>query len=427
MTRTMSTLNTDLKERIGKANAEVVRRLVDARPFLIDMAPAKDVVPGLGGGRRRVHHSGPPIELARMCGAQKGAIVCAALAEGWAQTPAEAFQLLEAGDIELGCNHEHQSVGPMAGIVSPNTWVYVVENRTANNVSFAPEQQARATFGAYDDAIAVQERRTSSGIIGPTLRKALKHTGPLDLGELMAQSLHMGDELHNRVTAASCLLLRALLPGLVKVGGAEVLKTIEYINEQSVFFLAVSMAAAKSMSDAAADVPESTLVTTMCRNGTDFGIRIAGLKGRWFCGPAQKVRGPYMPGFGDDDAGLDMGDSAVTEVIGVGGCAMSAAPAISSFVGGTAKDLLDSVPKMRQICTGRNPKFTIPILDFEPTPVGIDIRKVVKTGILPIINTAIAHKDAGHQILGAGIVHPPLSCFADALRAFGAHYLPPRS
>ena len=412
----------DVQQQIHDANEEVVKRLCEARPFLVDMVPAKDVVPKMNG--MRVHHSGPPITTTRMCGAQKGAIVCAALTEGWAKTPQEAFRLLENGEISLGSNHEHQSVGPMAGIVSPNTWVFVVENRAHNNISYAPDQQARTIFGAYDEDDALAQRRLSRDVIGPTLRAALKRTGPIDLGPIMAQALHMGDELHNRVTAAGCLLFRALAPGLFDVGGAEAQRTLEYISNEGWFFLPIAMGAGKAMSDAAAGIEYSTIVTTMCRNGTDFGVRVSGLQDRWFIGPAQKVRGPYLPGYSDADAGLDLGDSAVVEVIGVGGGVMAAGAALLAIVGGTAADALGFLPRMRQICVGENRKFTVPIHDFAPAPTGIDIRRVVKTGILPIIDTAIAHREPGHHLLGAGMVEPPMECFTSALKAFAAHYLP---
>lgn len=415
---------TDIRQRIEAANQEVVKRIVSARPYLIDMAPASEVVPGLSGkGLRRVHHSGPPITPQRMCGAQKGSIVCAVLTEGWASTPEEAFRMIDSGEIELGSNHEHQSVGPMAGVVSPSTWVYVVENRTYGNVAFAPEQQGRTTFGAYGPEI-LAHRRLSRDIVGPTIRQALKHTGPIDLGEIIAQGLFMGDEMHNRVAGGGCLLFRALAPGLLEVGGDAARATMRYLVDETFYFLAVAMAASKATADAAAGVDYSTVVYALSRNGTDFGIRVSGLGKRWFTGPSQKVKGLYMPGYGDADAGLDMGDSAIVEAVGLGGSLMAGAAALLNFVGGTAADALSYLPRARQICAGENPRFTVPIHDFAPAPTGIDIRLVVKTGILPLIDTAIAHKDPGHPILGAGIVYPPLSCFSDALKAFGAQYLP---
>lgn len=72
---------------------------------------------------------------------------------------------------------------------------------------------------------------------------------------------------------------------------------------------------------------------------------------------------------------------------------------------------------MKEITTAENPNVTIPLLDFQGVATGIDIRQVIQTGILPVINTAIAHKDAGIGMIGAGITYPPMEAFEKALLA----------
>jgi hypothetical protein len=409
----------DLKQRIEAANQEALRRLVSARPMLVDMAPAEEVVPGLRG--RRLHHAGPPITARRLCGAQRGGLICAILAEGWAQDAPTAFAMLERGEIELAPNHEHDSVGPMAGVISPRTFVWVIQDAISGKTSFAPEQQQAAIFGCYDEP-AVRNRRFVTEVAGPVLKKALAHTGPINLMPIMAQALHMGDELHNRNEAASALLFRELSVGLFRAGGSDAERTAAYLAGQHWLFLPMVMAASKAMSMAAHGIEYSTVATTMCRNGVEFGLRVSGLGDAWFVGPAQKVQGPYLPGYSDADAGLDIGDSSAVELIGVGAFALAAAPAMLSFTGGTIDEALAIPARMRQITVGENPLLTIPILNHFPAPTGIDIRKVLQTGILPLIDTAMSHREPGHQIVGAGLVTPPMNIFADAVRAFAARY-----
>jgi hypothetical protein len=251
------------------------------------------------------------------------------------------------------------------------------------------------------------------------LGKALAATGPIELKALMARALQMGDEMHNRNVAASALLLKRLVAGILKAGvpAADAAAAIEFVNGNDFFFLNVGMAACKAMLDAAHGVPRSSMVTVMARNGTDFGIRVSGAGDRWFTAPAQVPSGLFFPGYGPADAGRDIGDSAITETAGIGGFAMAAAPAIVQFIGGTPQRALESTLTMRHITLGRNGAFTLPQLDFAGTPAGIDVRRVVDTGIAPIINTGMAHREAGVGQVGAGIVQPPMECFTRALAA----------
>ena len=410
-----------LKEQIATANAEAVGRICAAEPVLVDVAPASEVVPGMED--RRVFHSGPPVDWQRMSGAQKGAVIGTLLFENWAKDRDDAVRQLEAGEIVFEPNHDHAAVGPMAGTTSANMWEFVVENRAAGNRAYCRQAESYQQFGDFSDD-ALSDLVKWRDVWGPALRTAVTALGGLALKPLIINALQMGDELHNRVVASSSLFANAIAPELVKADlpRDQLLDTLYYIGNHPFLFLSLAMASAKSATDAARGIPYSTIVTAMARNGTEFGIQVSGLDGEWFTAPAPRVGGLYLPGFREEHAGLDMGDSAIVETVGWGGFALGGAPGILSFVGGTAEQALAHSREMRVITEGTSPDYLLPALDFEGTAVGIDIRKVVQSNVLPVIDTAIAHKDPGHPIIGAGIVRPPLECFTRALRRFGETY-----
>jgi hypothetical protein len=410
-----------IKEKIESANAEALRRIVAADPVLVDVAPASEAVPGMRD--RLVLHSGPPVDWKHMCGAQRGAVAGMLLFEGWARSYAEAERLLESGGIALEPNHHHRTVGPMAGTITSNMWVFVVENRTFGNRACCRQVESYQQFGDYGpDALA--GLASWRDVWGPALRAAVRKMGGIPLKPLVARALQMGDEMHNRVVASSSLFANAVAPALVEAGlpAGQLLATLRYAGNHPFLFLGLSMAAAKAAADAARGIEHSTVVTAMARNGTEFGIQVSGLEGEWFTAPSPRVAGLYQPGYSEGDAGLDMGDSAITETVGWGGFVLGGAPAILSFVGGTPDEALAYSRQMREICVGRSPDYLLPALGFEGTAVGIDVRKVVQTGIVPVIDTAMAHREPGHPIIGAGLVRPPMECFAKALKRFGERY-----
>ena len=411
----------DIKEKIEAANSEAARRIMSADPVLVDIVPASDIVPGLEG--RMVLHSGPPVGWEHMCGAQRGAVMAMAMFEGWASGPEEAAGLMSRGAIKLEPNHHHQAVGPMAGTITGSLPVYVVENRAFGNRAYCRLVEGRQQFGDYGED-AVQGLRMWRDIWAPSLAQGVRHMGGLSLKPIIAKALQMGDELHNRPNAASALFAGAMAVPMIEAGvaKADLISTLGYITGHDLLFLGLAMASAKSASDPAGGVEHSTVVTAMARNGYEFGIRVSGLEGEWFTAPAPMAEGLYLPGYGEADGGLDMGDSAITETVGWGGFVLGGAPGILSLVGGTPEEALSFSREMRNITVGLSPDYRIPALGFEGTAVGIDIRKVVQTGILPIIDTAIAHKDPGHPIIGAGLVRPPMECFTRALRRFAAKY-----
>jgi len=411
----------DIKQKINEANEEAARRLAAGDPVLVDIAPAGEVVPGLSG--RMILHSGPPIAWQCMCGAQRGALMAQTVYEGWAKTPAEAAALLEQGEIRLEPNHAHQSVGPMAGTISPSSPVWVVENRAFGNRAFCRQVEGNQQFGAYSEE-ALKGLRLWRDVWAPTLRKALHTRGCLELKPIIVKALQMGDELHNRHSASSSLFANemALAMARADLPKDDLLSTLGYVTHHDLIFLGLAMAAGKATADPARDIEYSTIVTAMCRNGTEFGIRVSGLGDEWFTAPSPRVDGLFLPGYTAQDAGLDMGDSAITETVGWGAFTLGGAPGILTLVGGTPEEALGYSREMRKITVAQHPTYRMPALGFAGTSIGIDVRKVVQLSITPIIDTAIAHKDPGYPKIGAGLVRAPLECFKKALTAFGHRY-----
>ncbi len=413
----MSATAADLKGRVEAANTVALARLVTADPVLIDVAPAGEVVQGLEG--RMILHAGPPIPWERMCGAMRGSLVGLVLWEGWASAPEEAERLLAAGKVRLEPNHHHHGVGPMAGTTSPSLPVWVVENRTSGNLAYCRLAEGMQQFGQFDiEALSGLNRWRD--VWAPSIRAGLRKRGPIPLKSIIARALQMGDELHNRPNAASSLFANLMAQAMVDadVPKAALLQTMGYLAGNEFLFLGISMAAAKSAAEPLEGVEDSTLVTAMARNGVEFGIRVSGLPGQWFIAPAPPVDGLFLPGFKAEDAGLDMGDSAITETVGWGGFVLGGAPGILALTGGTPEQALRISREMREITAGLSPDYRMPALGFAGTAVGIDIRKVVATGIEPVIDTAIAHREPGHPKIGGGLVRAPLDCFRKALAEF---------
>jgi hypothetical protein len=410
----------EVAERIAAANEEAVGRVLAAQPFLEGFGQAIDTVPGMT--RTTILHAGPPITWERMSGPMKGAVTGALVFEGLATDLDEAAELAGSGDITFSPCHEHQSVGSMAGVTSASMWVHKVTNRTHGNVAFTnlSEQLSKILrFGANDQSV-IDRLNWMRDTLGPILAGAMElNEGGLDLRLLLSQALHMGDEAHNRNVAGTTLLIQALAPYILETDFTTKQKreVFDFVASSDYFSGPTWMVTAKAAMDAAAGIENSTVVTAMCRNGVDFGIRVSGTGDRWFTGPAQQVVGPMFAGYTPEDSGLDMGDSAITETYGIGGFAMAAAPAIVALVGGTVQEAMGSSKTMNAITTANNPNVTIPALDFMGVPSGIDVRKVIETGILPLINTAIAHKEPGIGMIGAGIVHPPVEAFQQAILA----------
>ncbi len=408
---------------IEKANAEATRRMMEAQPVLVGLGKALDVVPGMR--EDLLLHAGPPISWERASGPMRGAITGALIFEGKAKDMAEAQALVESGEIELEPCHHHQAVGPMAGVICPSMSVYVVENKTHGNKAYSNLNEGYGKvlrYGAYSQEV-IDKLRWMEDVMAPVLADAIEASEGIDIRALLSESLHMGDEGHNRNKAGSILYTTKLAPFIVKAADADVAsKVLQFLGDNALSVLNPVMAACKAMVDAAHGVEGSTIVTVLARNGTDFGIRVSGLGDRWFTAPVATPEGLYFPGFEAEDASGDIGDSTIMETAGIGGFAMATAPAIVTFVSGTPEDAMNATLEMYEITYAEHTHFTIPVLDFRGTPTGIDVRKVVEKDITPRINTGIAHKEPGVGQVGAGLVRPPMEMFEEALTTFADEY-----
>jgi hypothetical protein len=406
--------------RTGPAAAESVRRLTDARPHWVDVIPASQA---LGLGPRELLHAGPPVSWADASGPLRGALAGAMVYEGLAQDVAEAGRIAASGGVSLAPCHSRGAVGPMAGVVSASMPVSVLADESRGGRAYCTLNEGLGKvlrYGAYSPEV-ITRLRWLERMLGPMLSLALRHRGPVDVRSIIIQALQMGDECHNRNRAATSLLLREITPALLEIGAptGDVAAAFRFISGNDHFFLNLSMPAGKVAADAGRDIPGSTVVVAMARNGTEFGIQVSGTGDTWFTAPAPAVDGLFLPGFGPADANPDIGDSTITETTGIGGFAMAAAPAIVRFVGGDSADAVRNTLQMYEITLAEHPSYQIPVLNFRGTPTGIDATLVVRSGVVPVVNTGIAGREPGVGQVGAGLVTPPMSVFADAVRELG--------
>jgi len=411
---------------IDEANKKAVEIIMQAQPTLTGFGNALDVIPGM---RKNLFlHAGPPITWEKMSGPLRGAIIGGLIYEGLAKNANEAETLAKSGKIDFEPCHHHNTVGPMAGVVTPSMPVFIIENKTFRNKAYCTINEGLGKvlrFGAYSDDV-IKRLKWIETVLAPVLTEALKiygtlaGGGELNLKNLIAQALMMGDEGHNRNKAGTSLFIRELAPAITKTSFDKntLAEVFAFIHSNDHFFLNLTMPAAKCTIQPAEGITGSCIITTMSRNGTEFGIRISHMPDKWFTGPAQKVEGLYFPGFSDKDANPDIGDSVITETAGIGGVAMAGAPAIVQFVGGTPRDAVKVTMDMYEITDAENSTYKIPTLNFRGTPTGFNLAKIIETGILPAINTGIAHKEPGIGQVGAGLVKPPRNCFEDAFEAY---------
>ena len=406
----------DKKDVIVAANEKVLEIILNGKPFLIGLDIARNVIPGMK--ENLLLHSGPPLTWERMSGPMKGAVIGAMIYEGKAKDFEEAEKLGAAGEFEFSPCHEHDTVGPMAGVVSASMPVFVIKNGEYGNYSYCTLNEGLGKvlrYGAYDSA-TIEKLKWMEKELYPTLKKAVEFSGKIDLKNIIAQALHMGDEVHNRNRAGTSLFYRTIAPAIVRTSDNPEItaKVLDFINGNDHFFLNLSMPAAKVTLDAARNIDNSSIVVAMTRNGTDFGLQLAGTKNSWFVGKAVVPDALYFPGFTKEDANPDIGDSSITETVGLGGFAIAASPAIVQFVGGTANDAVNYTMAMYEIAFGENNIYQIPYLNFRGTPTGIDVTKVVEKGLLPFIDTGVAHKEPGIGQVGAGVLSAPMEPFIKA-------------
>lgn len=413
-------------QSIQEANEAVIQQVIESQPFLLDVVPAKDVIEELN--QKAILHAGPPIKWENMTHPMQGSCIGATLFEGWADNEDDAQQMLEAGEIKFIPCHSVDAVGPMGGITSANMPVLVVENKANEKRAYCNLNEgigAVLRFGAYNEEV-INRLKWMKDVLGPALSKALKQIdGGMNANVIIAKAITMGDEFHQRNIAASALFMKDIVPYLLTADlpEKELQEVTQFLADTDQFFLNVMMATGKVVMDSTAEIEEGSIVTALARNGYEFGIKVSGLGDQWFTAPVNTPDGLYFSGYSADNANPDMGDSAVTEAYGVGGMAMIAAPGVTRFVGtGGFNDAVQTSDEMREICIANNPNLSIPTWDFQGACLGIDIRKVVETGITPVINTGIAHKTAGIGQIGAGTVRVPLGCFEKALEALAEKY-----
>lgn len=400
------------------ANARAVAAMLDVTATLVDVLPASQAL-GLQPGE--FLHAGPPITWDRASGPLRGGLMAGAALEGLVDDPEDAPALFErAGAVSLEPCHHRAAVGPMAGVVTPSMWMFVLEDAATGRRTHCTLNEGLGKvlrYGAYSPEVLTR-LRWMNGVLGPLLQRAVRSAAPVDVTGILTQMLQMGDEAHNRNRAGTLMLLRDLGPAMVTSGAdpVDVAESLRFVGANDHFFLNLAMPACKLALDAARDVPGSTMVVAMARNGTDFGIQVSGTGDEWFTGPAQVADGLFLGNFTAADANPDIGDSAITETAGIGGFAMATAPAIVRLVGGTVPDALATTRRMHEITLAENPRWTVPVLDFQGTATGIDVTRVCRTGILPQINTGMAGRVAGVGQVGAGLVTPPAEIFPAALR-----------
>ena len=408
--------------RRAEANETALTRMLAAEATLVDVRRASEVL-GLGPGE--FLHAGPPVDWERASGPLRGALIGAMLLEGMADSPDAAETALASGSgVSWEPCHHRGAVGPMAGVVTPSMWVFELRDEVHGNPSWCSLNEGLGKvlrYGAYGPEV-IDRLRWMGEVLGPLLQTAVRRTGPIDIKAIVAQMIQMGDEGHNRNRAGTLMFLREVLPALVDSGAPskDVAEAVRFVSGNDHFFLNLVMPACKLQTRAAAGIDGSTVVTVMARNGTDFGIQVSGTGDQWFTAPANTPEGLYLGSYGPEDANPDIGDSAITETAGIGGMSMATAPAIVRFVGGSVPDALATTQRMYGITVGENPAFAIPILEFRGAPTGIDVTSVVRSGVLPQINTGMAGKVAGTGQVGAGLVTPPMACFTQALDALAA-------
>ena len=409
------------EEKINEANRQVVDIYEKAQPVLVGVKPAHTVLKGLTP--KTILHAGPPVAWKDMCGPMQGAVLGALRFEGLADNDEQGIALIEAGEITLAPNHTFGSVGPMTGIITYHMPVFEVANETYGNKAYCSINEGLGKvmrFGANDQEV-IDRLTWFRSSLGPALDQALQHCGGINLKVIMAQALAMGDEMHQRNIAASSLFARKICPSIaaLKLSDEEKERITRFVCGNDQFFLNLAMAAGKATADPAKGIKYSSLVTVMSRNGTNFGVKVAGTGEDWFVAPSNMPEGLYFPGFGPEDANPDMGDSAIIEVIGLGGITMAASPAVVRFVGaGSQDDAIRYTRDMGEISFSKSTHFLIANMNFEGAPLGLDIRSIVETGIVPVINTGMAHRKPGIGQIGAGVVKAPLPCFEQALAEF---------
>ena len=417
--------NKELVERINSANKMVIERIQNANPQIVDVIPAGEA---MKLPSHTILHSGPPISWEKMCGPQKRAVLGAIQFEGWAKNENEAIKFVEKEMVNLCPCHKYNAVGPMTGIISPSMPVLVTRNDSYGNYGFSTFNEGRGNalwFGVCDKE-TLERLQWIRYTLGPAMKAAIKKHGPINVFDIVEQGVQMGDECHARHVASTALLLKRLMPAMLEAGisGKTVASIIRFMDENSHFFLNFTLAAVKVTMDSAHNIPYSTIVTAMSRNGVDFMLRVAGLGNNWLVAPVSAMdKAVYYTGFTAADAAGDIGDSAIIETCGLGGMAIASAPSMASFVGDMFSDEITAIRKLGAITLATHDRFRMPAMDTENTPLGIDLLRVVETRVVPFITTGILHETSSTVgQIGTGVANAPVTLFDQALVALAKEW-----
>ena len=408
-----------------QANRRAVERLTDADPVLVDLRPAIDVVPGMTA--TTILTSGAPMPWEQYVGGQRNAVIGGALFEGLARDPEDADAKLRDGRITLGACHDFGCVGSLAGIYTASMPVFVVENREHGNVafcnSFEGASRKRLNYGVYDEDVRASLLFLQD-VAAPVLAEALRATdGGIPLRPIIRRALNMGDELHSRNAAATLLFTRELLAPLLAVSRSrpdETRDVAAFMVGNDYFFLRLSMAASKAAADAARDVEASSVVTAMAFSCREFAIRVSGLGDAWFRCELPSVDAKLFAGHTEDEIEFMGGESIINETAGLGGFAQAAAFPLQDFQGGSPEEMVANTVAMYDITVAEHPTYRIPALSFRGTPTGIDVMRVVATGVRPVMDIGVAGRDGGQ--IGAGLMTAPSACFEAAAKAYAERY-----
>jgi hypothetical protein len=409
------------ESQVNLANKEIIEKIGSSKVLWVGLRKASEAIPELKD--KMLLHAGAPLHPSRMCNAMLNAVYGAIIYEGWATDLRTAELLVSSGAVKFDSAHNYSALGPMAGIISPSMPLMIFENADFGKRSFVTINEGLGQtlrFGANDAAV-IKRLKWIEGVLSPILSNALYLNGPIDITNIALHAVQRGDECHNRNKAATSLLFQKMAPWLVETSHSrtDIFDALSFISNNEQFFLNLSMGMAEATMGIAHGIEGGTIVTCMASNGVEFGIKVSGSGEDWYTAPAGYAEGNYFKAFGLENANPVMGDSYMLETIGLGGFAMASAPGIAAFIGGTVRETVESTRKMYRITIAEHPLFKIPSMEFKGTPLGIDIRLVLKTGILPIVNTGIAHKEAGIGQIGAGRFCPPMECFTKAALGIG--------
>ncbi|HEY4069750.1 MAG TPA: DUF1116 domain-containing protein [Burkholderiaceae bacterium] len=377
--------------------------MLAVRPVLVGVEAARDA---LGLRARELLHAGPPFADPRHPpAALVSSIVMTCLHEGWARDEAQAEALLRRGALTLIPAQSRDCVTPLAAVVAPNTPLFRVRDAGNDGATLhAPVSVVRGAdtrMGTRDGGLlarlAARDRETA-----PALRALLQRVGALDLWTPALHGLSHGDDLHSRTAAAN----EAFAAAVREHGDAAL---AEAIAATPLFFLTPWMAAAALILRAGEGRDLPRLVSRAGGNGERFAIALAGAPERWIACAATPPQGPFIPSAPQGTPVLGaVGDSAVIDMLGLGGQRLAHAPEPFGLV--QSRLDADHGERARRLLLAPHPGLP------QQWPIGVDVRRVVSQANPPFVMLAMIAADGKTGFLGRGGYRPPLDLFEEAAR-----------